>query len=513
MNVTEYGVIPNSGAPCDAALADLIALALPSRVFYFPAGDYVFLQPVQLPLGALVVGDGFSKYYTAAGTRLLFAGPGNGLVFGNGTNSSSGGGVRDLEVLGILDTGASDPAINRAGIVVYGSVGVSIRDVRLGGFKYQIELDAAESCSVRDVSFSGGQDGRGYQDMMTDLGDESACAIRIGSFSSPVPVSANAISVRDCHFNNSRVGIHHKSGIGHSVSDCAYQIPTWAWLQSPTSVTYANCTGEGQHTAALLLRSTGNEGASATMALTAIGCTPSPRHPFVAPDSAKPCGVVSLTLGGNNFEGMGGYNVSPVVSGGQIRQILDMGNRLPVGGASDGALCDSFTSSQGPNVQGTSVNHSTKARAALDVNLYDYTVPLRRFGSEGHVYEQGNAPSSYNGRSASQFRQVYSSNTSLPGAHIADAVGWADVVVSPVVTASVDVPRDGWGTVDMVAKAIGTPAVREARDYVCINGVVTFEGDDPTAEAVLVASGRTISAMASGAGQWAITVRVLHGGT
>lgn len=511
MNVTDYGVTPGTGAPCDAALAALIAMGLPSRVFFFPAGDYVFLQPVRLPVGALVVGEGFSKYYTAAGTRLLFAGPGDGLVFGDGTNFSSGGGVRDLEVLGILDTGHEDPAINRAGIVIYGSVGVSVRDVRLGGFKYQIELDAAESCSVRDVSFNGGQDGRGYQDMMTDLGDESACAIRIGSFSSAVPVSANAISVRDCHFNNSRVGVHHKSGIGHSVRDCAYQIPTWAWLQSPTSVTYESCTGEGQHTAALLLRSQGEEGASATMALTAIGCTPSPRHPFVAPDSAKPCGVVSLTLGGNNFDAMGGYDVFPVVSGGRVLQILDMGNRLPVGGASDGALCDTFTSSQGPNVRGASVNHATKARAALDVNLYGYEMPLERMGSEGHVYYQKNPPPSFNGPTLSEFRQVYSSETGLPGARKAEAVGWAHVGAAPVITGAVTVPRDGDGVATLDAVSAGQ-SLTERRLYSCVGGVVTLVGEG-SSPATLVASGTQIAASVSAPGRWAVTVTLLHVGS
>lgn len=195
-NVFDFGLDPTGATACDAAFAAMCARLAATKVtsFYFPAGKYLFAASIDyLPRAVTLRGDGLSdqagaRFYTGSGTRLLFSGAGDGIIIGNGTNTSSGGCIRDLEILGIRNTdidgqstfqgtaptGAVDPTnINDRGIHLYGAVGFTIQNIRMGGFKRQISVDGGESIYGRHIEFSGGGDGYGYQSML-DPSDKPA---------------------------------------------------------------------------------------------------------------------------------------------------------------------------------------------------------------------------------------------------------------------------------------------------------------------------------------------------
>ena len=188
-NVLDCGLDATGATACDAAFEAMCTALAATKVtsFYFPAGKYLFAAAINyLPVAVTLRGDGLSdqagaRFYTGSGTRLLFSGAGDGIIIGNGTNTSSGGCIRDLEILGIRNTdidgqstfqgtaptGAVDPTnINDRGIHLYGAVGFTIQNIRMGGFKRQISVDGGGSIYGDHIEFHGGGDGYGYQSML-----------------------------------------------------------------------------------------------------------------------------------------------------------------------------------------------------------------------------------------------------------------------------------------------------------------------------------------------------------
>lgn len=555
-DVTKFGLDPTGVTACDAAFEAMCVQLAGTKVtsFYFPAGLYDFAATIDyLPRAARLRGDGLSdaagaRYYSGSGTRLRFRSAGDAIVIGDGTNTLSGGGIRDLEILGRLNTdidgqstfqgteptGAVDPMnINDRGIHLYGVVGFRLTNLRMGGFKRQISVDGGEHISGEHIEFSGGGDGYGYQSMLdpshkpsivtanagsnrytlssgswiaqgfkagrvvnvgrdphfaigdftnpanngnktivavtdlhltvaealvdesasaawfkVDLGDDSARAIEIGSFDFVVPVSANVVAFDDVLYNNTQVGCFHQSGTQHRITNISSEIPTWAWLQGAVNVYYETCSGEGAQSAAFLLRYMDGEGSTATINLTILNALSDPHFPLVAPHATKPCGAVCLAIGASDFDSMGIYGRYPVEGAGYISGLYDLGgNRFPVSGVSEGALCDGYTVSQSGGVIGTSVNHGTKARAAQHINLYSYAYPMALFSSEGRDFAAINPPASQLGKESEDWSQVFSTVTGLVGTRAGASRGWARIAAAAAgtTTAAATTPRAGSG--------------------------------------------------------------------
>lgn len=624
----------------DAAFAAMCTAMLRSfcTTAYFPAGKYLFAGTLAgLPRAIRLVGDGLSdqagaRYYSGSGTRLLFHGAGDGITIGDGTNTSSGGGLENLEVLGVRNTdvdgqstfqgtaptGAVDPTnINDRGIHLFGVVGFRLRNVRIGGFKRQVSVDGGEHINGEHIEFSGGGDGYGYQSCLdpshkpatvtanagtnkytlasgswiaqgfkvgrtvnvgrdphfatgdftnpanygnktivavtdldltvaealapetatrawfkVDLGDDSARAIEIGSFDFVVPVSANVINFDDVLYNNSQVGCFHQSGTQHRFTNVSSEIPTVAWLQGAVNVYYETISGEGAQSATFLLRYMDGEGSSSTINLTIWNALMDPHFPLVAPHATKPCGVVCLGIGGSDFDSLGIYSRYPVEGAGYISGLYDLGgNRLPVSGVSEGALCDGYTVSQSGAVIGTSINHGTKARAAHHVNLFTYTDPIDLLSSEGADYYARNSPATQRGKEANQWRQVYTPG-GLVGARKVEAIGWATIGAAGAsqTTAKAPTPRDGAGVAILNASShwLSDPTKIGAWQIRCrysrASGVITLgtpstifaDNADGFVAPVLTASSSdlvaTLTAHATEDTIWSVTVDLLHGG-
>lgn len=639
-NALDFGLDPTGVTTNDAALVAMCAAMMRSKctTAYFPAGLYDFAAEIDyLPRAIRLVGDGLSdqagaRYYSGSGTRLRFRGAGDAITIGDGTNTSSGGAIEDLEILGRLNTdvdgqstfqgteptGAVDPTnINDRGLHLYGVVGFRLRNVRIGGFKRQISVDGGEHINGEHIEFSGGGDGYGYQSCLdpshkpatvtanagtnkytlasgswiaqgmkvgrvvnvgrdphfstgdftnpanygdktivavtdldltvaealvnetatrawfkVDLGDDSARAIEIGSFDFVVPVSANVINFDDVLYNNSQVGCFHQSGTQHRFTNVSSEIPTVAWLQGAVNVYYETISGEGAQSATFLLRYMDGEGSSSTINLTIWNALMDPHFPLVAPHATKPCGVVCLGIGGSDFDSLGIYGRYPVEGAGQISGLYDLGgNRLPVSGVSEGALCDGYTVSQSGAVIGHSYGHATKARAAHHFNLYNYSYPIDLLSSEGADYYGRNPPATQRGKEAYQWRQVYTPGGAI-GTHERNAIGWAaiDAAAASQTTAKAPTPRDGAGVAILTATAhwtsdktkIGAWQVRCR--YSRASGVVTLgtpstifaDNADGFVAPVLTASSAdvvaTLTAHATEDTVWSVTIDLLHGG-
>lgn len=114
-------------------------------------------------------------------------------------------------------------------------------------------MDGGELIWINDVSFDGGGDGHGYQDMGTNFDAspsfDSACAVRLGSFKFIVKAGGvtNAIYLEKCQFNNSRWGVWHVEGVQQVVRGASFET-NWAVMTGGSHIHYEGCVGEGATT-------------------------------------------------------------------------------------------------------------------------------------------------------------------------------------------------------------------------------------------------------------------------
>lgn len=100
-NVLAFGADPNGVLPSDTAFA--AAMRSGRRTVYIPAGSYLFLSPLAIPLGLFLVGDGG----VSGATTLRFRGVSAGLMIGDGLSDSYGIAIRGLQVSGDGGTAVS----------------------------------------------------------------------------------------------------------------------------------------------------------------------------------------------------------------------------------------------------------------------------------------------------------------------------------------------------------------------------------------------------------------------
>lgn len=496
----DFGMVADGVTPNDANM-NALRMALnnsPHNVIEFDFGVYRFdaqiggLGTDAFPFGTIFRGQGISDRFrpdpgpgplgNKTGTVLAFFGAGVGMHLGYDINSNNGNGgaVLDLEIRGCLTTGASDyPNINEIGLQIVTDTSITVERVRVNGFKYQISLDGAETTWLRNLSFDGGTTS-GYQDMTTDLGDDSACAIRIGSWLCPISGAANGIFIENCQFNSTFFGIWHKDGVGCEVRNCNYELPgAWALFHGAQQVLYSNCLGEGQTVASFL----GNRdaGPSSTFGLNIINCFFDGSAPVIK--------LTNVAVGNLVFVGNECSNcvLFEIIQGGNLvtGPVLCEANHLPGAGPSPGALSTSSYALVG--VAGTPINHYLRPQAALDVALQDYSFPLIRlraganvFADEGHTTTPGGIHY--------RLEQVYNADTGQVGCRSQRSIECTDFVAGSD-TANLGAtlpPSSGAGQVWITIQAtrqddqtkMGSWRIRQ--QYAFIGGVTSLLGSPVT---------------------------------
>jgi hypothetical protein len=122
--VADFGLVGDGSTPNEGAFEGMVQamLAAKGNAIYFSPGDYLFesyLGP--MPQGMSLLGLGGTGDYEApwntagAGSRLIFTGPGPGILFdqvGSQGNTVSGAVVRGLDIRGKLDTGNGASMVN-----------------------------------------------------------------------------------------------------------------------------------------------------------------------------------------------------------------------------------------------------------------------------------------------------------------------------------------------------------------------------------------------------------------
>lgn len=353
-------------------------------------------------------------YSGKTGTVLEFHGPGVGLHIGYtpDANYGSNGAVRDMEIRGHLTTGNADyPNINEIGLQIVTDTSTTVERVRINGFKYGISLDGAETTWLHDISFDGAGGNLGYQDESTDLGNNSACGIRIGSFLCPIPGSANAIYIENVQFNNGIYGIWHSDGVSCAVSNCNYETRAWALIHSPINLAYRNCVGEGCDIAAF--HGKFDAGPSASMFnLTIENCFFDGSCPAIRLENVS---IGGLVFTGNNCSNFGSTEIIQQLGFAHIVEpVIQGGNALPGTGPSGFGLSSTASSNAGGG--GTSINNIQSPQAALDVTPIDLSVPITRLHSGTHVFaDEGHT--AFNGGVHYKYQQVYNANTGRVGGY------------------------------------------------------------------------------------------------
>lgn len=453
------GTIENNTIASQALIA---IAALGGGTFYWPEGNYKFISRLgPLPSGTHLKGVlGATQFRFYGGTGVDgYGGVGISIGSRNDANVANGSIVEGIDIEGYLATGNSSyPNINEIGIEILGA-DATIRDCRLGGFKYQISLDGSEVCFIERIHFDGG--GHGYTNMMTNLGDSSAFAIRMGSFKFLVPASANAIWVRGAQFNNSRFGLLHQDGLGQFIADCNFEnCAAWGVIGAAKTVGYRNCEGEGASIANIYLHN--SAGAATANQLSLEHCFFSASVPAVLLDNVA---LYGLSFRDNDCSGM--TAVYPITGNTHLVGPVSLdGSTPPTSGPSADRLIDgdgTWTPVSG--VAGFAINHGTIPQATIDAQMFDYTTPLLRVRERTTDYLELGAPGSHYGGNIQDFRRLLSINTGTQNTIIAKTIGRQEVLQSAAATKYFPllVPDESSGIVIMrVSAAKLTDATKNA---------------------------------------------------
>ncbi len=297
----------------------------------------------------------------------------------------------------------SIPNYNECGIEVIGDADVTIQKILSGGFKYQISLDGAEVAIVRDINF--GAASAGYTDMGTDLGDDSAAAIRVGSFKFTVSDSANAIYVSECQLNNTRIGLLIKDGISQTYRNMNSEVTgEWALIQAGRSLVFDTWLGEGQNVAGFYFNGPAHA-SSFCIGVTVKNCFIGSK-PLILLDDA-------FTINGLEF-------ASNTVTGMSVRYPIEAShitglNWAPSNFVDSTHRINNYSSPQQSSPNGQSIGHGKAAGAALDVKINSEVGVPFMVGriDDTIIYTQLGGPSSLYGGTIESFDQLYSPSSGL----------------------------------------------------------------------------------------------------
>lgn len=470
--VRDFGLIPDGTTPCDSTF-ELMRNSMnnsPHNVVEFDEGVYRFNSTIggtgtsAWPFGTIFQGQGVSDLFrpdpsgptfsTKSGTVLAFYGEGVGLHIGynDSANYGNGGAIRDIEFQGHLTDGyMSYPHINEIGIEILGDTSITIERVRVTGFKYGISLDGAEVIFLRDLFFDGAGGANGYQDMLTDLGDNTACSIRIGSFKFTVGGSANAIFITGVQFNAARYGVWHSSGVSHVVRDCNFELPAWALLHAAVNVSYENCQGEGETVASLHGKIT-STGSASMFNLSIRNCFFGGHKPALKLENVS---IGGLVIEGNNFANFGGS--VPIIEqlgfAHVVAPIMWGGNQLPGAGVNGFGLSDTTASLTAP---GTTINDILSPTAAIDVVAPGFNFPLLKLRQGARTFMSENHSTAALGGVHSSLKQVYNPNTTRIGGYRASSLECTNTASgsSTHLLGQADSPSQGGGRVTIEVEAV-----------------------------------------------------------
>ena len=185
LNALWFGLDSTGSSPNDSAHSNMLASAAAGKSpgFFYPSGTYLFEKTIgPWPLGARILGSGISilgnpHVNDQGGTVFHFSGSGVAVELGHDpdVNTRNGSVFEGIEVLGVNPNGAASyPNINEIGIEILNDGSVTVRNCRIGGFKFSISLDGAEVCAVEGCNFDGAPPaGKGYpvSDLSADLWD------------------------------------------------------------------------------------------------------------------------------------------------------------------------------------------------------------------------------------------------------------------------------------------------------------------------------------------------------
>lgn len=326
---------------------------------------------------------------------------------------------------------ATIPNYNRIGVEIILGAEIAVKDCVITGFKYSISNDGSELTTIDHVSSTAieSEASAGYQDLISDIGIDSAVGIRYVTEVSSVSGNTNNHIVQSCQFSASMFGTLHEDGVGHFVRDSNYEVPgAIALLKGGQQVLFENLTSEGANKGGFYCRRGNNEGNAAVYLLTLknIDFVGRANVPLINIDGFM--GITGLSVDGIQAQASpvtGAIRHSELISGAWVGVVS-----VPFGTP----IMDNYEN-QLSGVVGRTINHNTLAHAALDVGVVDFTAPSYRFSlSPTKVYNERKHTANNGGIDSSSDR-VFHQNTARCSGEDAKAIEHA-VFVAGVSTAN-----------------------------------------------------------------------------
>lgn len=310
------------------------------------------------------------------------------------------------------------PDYNRIGIEIILGAEITVKDCVITGFKYSISNDGSELTTIDHVSSTAieNEASSGYQDLISDIGIDSAVGVRYVTEVSSVSGNTNNHIIQGCQFSASMFGTLHEDGVGHFVRDSNYEVPGGiALLKGGQQVLFENLTSEGATKGGMYCRRGTGEGNGATYFLTLKNI-----------DFVGRADVPLINLDGNM--GITGLSIDQVqaqaspVSGAIRHSELISGAWIGLLSVPFGTPIMDNYNNQLSGVVGQTVNHYTLAQAALDVAVIDFSVPSYRYSlSPTKVYNERRHTANNGGIDLSTDR-VFHQNTARCAAEDAKAI-------------------------------------------------------------------------------------------
>lgn len=361
--------------------------------------------------------------------------------------------------------------INDIGIEVLGAVKHVIRNCRIGGFKYGISFDGAEVCRAENIGFDAspldlfGQ--VAYKDIDTEIGVDSAFAVRIGDQKFSLSGSTNHITIDGYNLNYGRAGFLHVGGVGHYISNGNTELSgALAVLAGAQNVVYENVLGEGTEVGSFLVIAPGAGGGVTQMTIRDI--TPYGLGPFIWGYHAEGIGTIgTLTLHGIDFTAYP-HTFAPIHGATYFTHVRDYGCSRPINGSYIGALTDAETQEQSVII-GESIGSNTAAQGALDVRLRKQGLPSAQFRASTDVYKTLGSSNGYPNGSATVDARDWnvllrnrSHNTGLIASQQAEHCGWVYLLGSGAAAHYVKCPIESEHQFDGIVRiTMNVVALRE----------------------------------------------------
>lgn len=313
---------------------------------------------------------------------------------------------------------AAIPNYNRIGIEIILGAEIKVRDCVITGFKYSISNDGSELTTIDHVSSSAieSEASTGYQDLISDIGIDSAVGVRFVTEVSSLSGNTNNHIVQGCQFSASMFGTLHEDGVGHFVRDSNYEVPgAIALLKGGQQVLFENLTSEGATKGGMYCRRGNNEGSGATYFLTLknIDFVGRANVPLINIDGFM--AITGLSVDQVQAQASpvtGAIRHSELISGAWIGLLS-----VPFGTP----IMDNYEN-QLSGVVGRTINHNVLARAALDVGVVDFSVPSYLYSSTPTHNFNERRHTANNGGIDSSIDRVYHQNSARCAGEDAKAI-------------------------------------------------------------------------------------------